>query len=126
MRQAASTLTAGSHLCRARPAALGTGADFQQSEFESAGHGLGAVGGFTPLAKTLLWQGDFGTSNFEGMTFGPTLADGWTSLLLVSDNGGGIRQDLYALAVVPEPSTWVLGAMGIACAAWGALQRGRL
>ena len=27
-------------------------------------------GGFTPLAKTLLWQGDFGPSNFEGMTFG--------------------------------------------------------
>jgi hypothetical protein len=83
-------------------------------------------GGFTPLAKTLLWQGDFGTSNFEGMTFGPTLADGWTSLLLVSDNGGGIRQDLYALAVVPEPSTRVLGAAGIACAAWGALRRGCL
>ncbi len=73
-------------------------------------------GGFTPLAKTLLWQGDFGTSNFEGMTFGPTLADGWTSLLLVSDDGGGIRQDLYALAVVPEPSAWVMGAVGIACA----------
>ena len=80
-------------------------------------------GGFTPLAKTLLWEGNFGQSNFEGMTFGPTLADGWTSLLLVSDNGGGIRQDLYALAVVPEPSTWVLGALGIACAAWRALRR---
>jgi hypothetical protein len=24
----------------------------------------------TPLPKTLHWQGDFGTSNFEGMTFG--------------------------------------------------------
>jgi hypothetical protein len=83
-------------------------------------------GGFTPLAKTLLWQGDFGQSNFEGMTFGPTLADGWTSLLLVSDNASGAagsRQDLYALAVVPEPSTWVMGAAGIACAAWGALRR---
>jgi hypothetical protein len=80
-------------------------------------------GGFTPLAKTLLWQGDFGTSNFEGMTFGPTLADGWTSLLLVSDNGGGIRQDLYALAVVPEPSTWMMGAVAIACATWRALRR---
>ncbi len=65
-------------------------------------------GGFTPLSKTLLWQGNFGTSNFEGMTFGPTLADGRTSLLLVSDNGGGLRQDLYALAVVPEPATITL------------------
>ena len=36
------------------------------------------------------------------------------------------RQHLYTLAVVPEPSTWVMGALGIACAAWGALRRGRL
>ncbi|MFM8434400.1 MAG: PEP-CTERM sorting domain-containing protein, partial [Planctomycetia bacterium] len=46
-----------------------------------------------------------------------------TSLLLVSDNGGGIRQDLYALAVVPEPSTWAVAAAGIACAAWAARRR---
>jgi hypothetical protein len=80
-------------------------------------------GGFTPLSKTLLWEGNFGTSNFEGMTFGPTLADGWTSLLLVSDNGGGATQNMYALAVVPEPSTWAMAAVGIACAAWGARRR---
>jgi hypothetical protein len=42
---------------------------------------------------------------------------------LASLTGGGIRQDLDALAVVPEPSTWVMGAVGIACAAWGALRR---
>jgi len=60
------------------------------------------------------------------MTFGPTLADGWTSLFLASDNGGGIRQDFYALAVVPEPSTWMMGAAGIACAVWRSLRRGRL
>ena len=36
-------------------------------------------GGFTSLPKTLLWLGDFGQSNFEGMTFGPTLAVGLTS-----------------------------------------------
>ena len=77
-------------------------------------------GGFTPLAKTLLWEGSFGTSNFEGMTFGPTLADGSTSLLLISDNGGGIRQDLYALSVVPEPGGVALAlaaaVAGAACA----------
>ena len=84
-------------------------------------------GGFTPLAKTLLWQGNFGTSNFEGMTFGPTLADGSTSLLLVSDNGGGIRQDLYALSVVPEPGAAVLlvAAAAAACAARGTRFRPR-
>jgi len=83
-------------------------------------------GGFMPLSKTLLWQGDFSLSNFEGMTFGPKLADGWTSLLLVSDNAsgtGGSRQDLYALAVVPEPSTLAMAAAGIAGAAWGARRK---
>lgn len=48
-----------------------------------------AKGGFTPLAKALLWQGDFALANFEGMAIGPTLADGCRSLVLVSDDGGG-------------------------------------
>jgi hypothetical protein len=65
-------------------------------------------GDFTPLSKTLLWEGVFGSSNFEGMTFGPALADGSTSLLLISDNGGGLSQNLYALSVVPEPETVAL------------------
>jgi hypothetical protein len=67
-----------------------------------------AGGGFTPLSKTLLWEGLFGSSNFEGMTFGPALADGSTSLLLISDDGGGLSQNLYALSVVPEPGTVAL------------------
>lgn len=74
-------------------------------------------GGFEPLAKTLLWEGNFASSNFEGMTFGPTLTNGATSLLLISDNGGGIGQNLYALAVVPEPGAMVLTAFGIAALA---------
>ncbi len=74
------------------------------------------AGGFTPLAKTLLWEGVFGSSNFEGMTYGPSLADGSTSLLLISDNGGGLSQDLYALSVVPEP-----GAVALMLAAVGLL-----
>ncbi|MGI9177318.1 MAG: hypothetical protein ACR2IT_05615, partial [Pirellulales bacterium] len=51
------------------------------------------------------------------MTFGPVLANGATSLLLVSDNGGGISQDLYALQFVPEPGSItivVAAAAGIA------------
>lgn len=79
-------------------------------------------GGFTPLAKTLLWERSFSAlapSNFEGMTFGPTLDDGRRSLLLVSDNGGGARQDLYALVAVPEPATvlLVLSAV-VSCCGW--------
>ena len=73
-----------------------------------------SAGGYTPLAKSLLWEQSFGLSNFEGMTFGPPLANGSRSLLLVSDNGGGLNQDLYALSVVPEPSLAVLGSAAAA------------
>ena len=75
----------------------------------SALPGIGS-GGFTPLAKSLLWERTFGLSNFEGMTFGPTLADGSRSLLMISDDGSGIQQNLYALrlAPVPEPTTLTL------------------
>jgi len=59
-----------------------------------------AKGGFTPLAKTLLWQGDFPLANFEGMTLGPQLADGCAALILVSDDGGGANgQQLRLLSL---------------------------
>lgn len=65
-------------------------------------------GGFTPLAKTLLWDKAFPLTNLEGMTFGPLLADGSTSLLLLSDDAGGLNtQSLYPLIVVPEPAAAV-------------------
>jgi len=61
-----------------------------------------AAGGFVPAAKTLLWQRGFPFSNFEGMALGPPLAGGRRSLILVSDDGGGVggqNQRLLALAV---------------------------
>lgn len=79
------------------------------------------AGGFTPLAKTLLWEDTFALTNFEGMTYGPTLDDGSRSLLLVSDNGGGLTQDLYPLrvvAAVPEPATVGLAMAGLAGLGW--------
>jgi hypothetical protein len=74
------------------------------------------AGGFTSVGKTLLWQGDFASTNFEGMTLGPELDNGAYSLLLISDNGGGARQDLYSFTLqgVPEPSTILLSVAGIA------------
>ena len=48
-----------------------------------------ATGTFTPVTKTLLWQGYFGFSNFEGMTLGPRIGDGTYNLLLISDDGAG-------------------------------------
>ena len=57
-------------------------------------------GGFTPVTKSLLWQGYFAFVNFEGMTLGPQQSDGSYSLLLVSDDGSGLlgqRQTLLTL-----------------------------
>jgi hypothetical protein len=59
-----------------------------------------ADGGFTAVAKTLLWQGYFAFTNFEGVALGPQLADGSYSLLMVSDDGSGVlgqRQTLLNL-----------------------------
>ena len=89
------------------------------------------AGGFTALSKTLLWEQNFGTaSNFEGMTYGPTLDNGSLSLLLISDDGGGLAQNLIALEVtpptpVPEPSTWAMLAAGAGAAALARARRRR-
>jgi hypothetical protein len=59
-----------------------------------------STGSFTPVTKTLLWQGYFGFSNFEGMTLGPKTGDGVYSLLLIADDGAGElaqRQDVLSL-----------------------------
>ena len=47
-----------------------------------------ADGGFTPVAKTLLWQGYFAFINFEGITLATDFGDS-ALLVLVSDDGGG-------------------------------------
>lgn len=72
---------------------------------------LASGSGFTAVGKTLLWQGDTGFSNFEGITLGPRLSDGSYALLLVSDDGIGAmaqRQDSFSLILsgvtAPAPS----------------------
>jgi hypothetical protein len=80
-----------------------------------------AGGGFTPVSKTLLWEGYFSDDNFEGITLGPTLANGDRTLVLVSDDGAGFSQSLLALRLVPEPSTALL--VGAALAWLGARRR---
>ena len=59
-------------------------------------------GGFTEVGKSLLWQGNTGFSNFEGITLGPRLSNGSYALLLVSDDGSGAmaqRQDSLSLVL---------------------------
>lgn len=55
----------------------------------------------TAVAKHLLWEHS-GGSNFEGISLGPSLPNEGQSLLLVSDNGNGFSQQLYALALLPN------------------------
>jgi hypothetical protein len=56
---------------------------------------------YTPAAKTLLRQVSFSGFNMEGIALGPKLADKSYSLLMVSDNGSGAFQGLYALTIAP-------------------------
>lgn len=64
---------------------------------------LAALAGetYAPVGKTLLWEGHFPANNFEGIALGPPLAGGLHSLLLLSDDGGGLSQGLYALTLAP-------------------------
>jgi hypothetical protein len=57
---------------------------------------------YVPAKKVLLWRQAWGltNSNFEGMSLGPTLADGSRSLILIADNDGGTRQSLFTLRLV--------------------------
>jgi hypothetical protein len=83
--------------------------------------GLGAltVGTYTPVAKTLLWEGLFSDDNFEGIALGPLLANGDRSLLLVSDDGSGAQSVLsLRLTGVPEPGTALLLGAGVALLAF--------
>jgi len=59
---------------------------------------------YTIARKTLLWQENWGltNSNFEGMTLGPTLADGSRLLVLVADNNAGTSQSLFTIRLLPR------------------------
>jgi hypothetical protein len=54
---------------------------------------------FVAVGKALLWERRFKLANFEGIALGPRLAGGAYSLLMVSDDGQGARQELYALTI---------------------------
>lgn len=54
---------------------------------------------FKPAAKKLLFERATITINFEGIALGPELRDGWRSLLLISDSGGGTTHYLMPLRV---------------------------
>lgn len=114
--------------------APGTGYDIKLYQFSLNGatdvSSLSSLAGasYVPVQKTLLY--DLGTlgirlDNVEGMTFGPTLADGRRSLVLVADdnfslaiNGPGSAPQntqflVFAASAAPEPGALGLMALGM-------------
>lgn len=86
---------------------------------------------FTAATKTLLFDLDtlgITLDNLEGVSFGPTLANGNRSLVLVSDNNftpGLFTQFLafeVSAAAVPEPASWAMMIAGFGIVG-GALRR---
>ncbi len=57
---------------------------------------LGA-GGFQPVAKRRVYGANTGIAMYEGLSLGPTLADGSRSVLMVSDGGEGAAGRVMAL-----------------------------
>jgi hypothetical protein len=51
------------------------------------------------VRKTLLFERHTLTANFEGIALGPELADGWRSLILIADSGGGSKHLLMPLRI---------------------------
>jgi hypothetical protein len=62
---------------------------------------IAAFGGseVVPVKKTLLFERSTGRDNFEGIALGPELEDGWRSLILIADSGGGVHHILMPLRI---------------------------
>ena len=54
---------------------------------------------YTPAGKTLIFSRATLSNNFEGIALGPALADGWRSLILIADSGGGTTHYLMPLRI---------------------------
>ena len=54
---------------------------------------------YKPAGKTLIFSRATLTNNFEGIALGPQLADGWRSLILIADSGGGTTHWLMPLRI---------------------------
>ena len=54
---------------------------------------------YQPAGKTLIFSRATLANNFEGIALGPPLADGWRSLILIADSGGGTTHWLMPLRI---------------------------
>ena len=54
---------------------------------------------YQPAGKTLFFSRATLANNFEGIALGPPLVDGWRSLILIADSGGGTTHYLMPLRI---------------------------
>ncbi len=54
---------------------------------------------YVAAGKTLLFSRATLSENFEGIALGPKLSDGWRSLILIADSGGGTTHRLMPLRI---------------------------
>lgn len=99
---------------RSYSAGRGNRVRLYRANFSAASDVLGlaslAQGAWTPAAKTLVLDLDgleVTVDNLEGMSWGPTLANGHRTLVLVSDDNFSIRQvtQFLAFELLPPPAT---------------------
>lgn len=114
-----------------RSFSVGTGNTVKLYEIDLAGatdvSGIASIAdltGIAPVSKRLVF--DFSTvlapaqlDNLEGMTFGPNLADGSRSLVLVSDDNfnSTVGTQFFAMKVAPVPEPATFAALGLGAAA---------
>jgi hypothetical protein len=98
--------------------------------FGPAGEGVGTFSGVSSreVGKLEAFTGPNTIADWQGITPLSTAYNDGTSSTFGSGNlwsSGSNVQDFSPLQVVPEPSTWVMGLVGIACGGWQMWRRRR-
>ena len=82
-------------------------ADFQNATDTSRLPALVDAPACLPARKILLLDRATGFVNFEGLTLGPTLADGTRSLIVIADSNGGPTHTFLPLKIRLEPAAHI-------------------
>ena len=79
-----------------------------------------SLGGTAPLSRTVL-----ANDTVQSFSFSKAYTAGDVVQFQVGNNLSSGNVVGLQVSIVPEPSTWVMGLAGIACAGWGAWRRRR-
>lgn len=123
-----NTTSAGTVTEGFESASLGTEVIFQEPNFSGSTSGNLVAGGTSLVSDSAAFAGDQSNEiNFQFVDGTPTR---WVRLttfgtpnlpnpaLLARENDFNPTISFYAMAIIPEPSTWTLGLMGVGLWAW--------